>query len=137
MNKVIASVLVLGALFIGGYAVHVDRQLNALQEKLETVGSPETNRIQSYTRSTGVVVSTSSTEVAATNTARTLLRISNIASKPIYCKMRSGDLNQAAVMYEGMLVAASSTVEITGENLYTGPVNCIAESSASTTVLEK
>ena len=137
MNKVIASVLVLGALFIGGYAVHVERQLNEIRDSVEVVGSPETNRIESYTRSTGVVVTTSSTEVAATNTARTLLEITNISSKPIYCKMRSGALNQAAVMYEGLTVFASSTEVITGENLYTGPVNCIGEASASTTVIEK
>lgn len=99
---------------------------------------PVLTRFFTYSTSSSKLVANSSTLVVATNTARAYLEISNIASKPIYCSMLGGDQNQAAVMYSGMTIFASSTMYIRSDsNPYTGPVYCIAEANASTTILER
>lgn len=103
-----------------------------------SLGSLETNNgYTSASASTGVLVTTSSTAVQATTTSRTLLKIANISSNPIYCNMDGG---KPAVAYQGVTIAASSTLNLSDSDsfLYRGAVNCIAISvSASTTVYQR
>lgn len=129
--------LVLATLAIGGFGFHLVKRVNSIEQVLQYVplGSPEVNRIQDFKISTAKLITTSSTLVSATNTARTYLRISNVSSNNIYCKLQTTP-PQTAILYEGFAIHASSSAEFTGDNLYTGPVFCISTGNASTTVVE-
>lgn len=87
-----------------------------------------------YTSQSGVLVTTASTQVVATSTARTFLRVTNISSNNIYCS----DGTQNAVLYEGVAIMASSSVEFSSNTQpFTGALNCISTGNASTTVIAK
>ena len=91
----------------------------------------------SFTTSGGVLVlSSTSTNLVATNTARLFLQVTNIGTSTIYCNLTNGAW---ATKYVGLTLFASSTYRfLVDENPYTGPVNCIADgANASTTILEK
>lgn len=102
------------------------------------IGSDVAVPFNSYETSSSVLVTTSNTLAVATNTARTALTISNMASKPIWCALKGGDQNQAAELWKGLTVFASSSVSIFDtDRPYIGPVYCIGEANATTTITEK
>jgi hypothetical protein len=139
MQKFIAAWLIVSSLVLGGYIFHASKQLNHrvdLIEKYNPIGSTDTTTFKEVSISTSKLVTTGSTLVSATNTARTIFRMTNTSSNNIYCKFRS-TAPQAAVLYEGVAIMASSTFEMpTNGNIYTGPIYCISTGNASTTVAE-
>jgi uncharacterized protein YpuA (DUF1002 family) len=80
-----------------------------------------------------------STQLVATNTARRLLRISNVSGgtttpSDIYCSTngRSGSL------YSGLFLQGSSTIAWNTAEMYAGALNCKATNATATvTVLEQ
>lgn len=122
-QKISAIILAILAVFgIGSY------QLGGLGDstaKYSDVGSMGTSGAMYLAANT-------STQMISTSSTREILRISNLASNPIYCNA-NGD--KAAVGYLGIMIAASSTLTFDSEFPYVGAVRCISPfGAASTTV---
>lgn len=81
--------------------------------------------------STGVVVTTSGVQVLATSSAREYAEISNLSAFAIYC---NADADKRAVMYQGIMIPASTTKVFGADFAYTGAIRCISQANASTTV---
>lgn len=81
---------------------------------------------------TSVLCNTTSTLLLATSTARQYAAIVNDGSTNIYLETSKGP----AVLYEGIrLNSGGGSYEINQDNLYTGPIYCIAATSAASTTL--
>lgn len=95
----------------------------------------EINRYSGDLTTTSVLCGTTSTLLVGTSTARQYLALVNDGSTNIYLELSKGP----AVLYEGIrLNSGGGAYEINLDNLYVGPIYCIAATSAaSTTVTSK
>lgn len=89
------------------------------------VGSSSDNVLQHYPTATKVWVGTGDTEVVASSSARTYLAIANISGatgtpQALYCNVGG----RPAVLYEGMVIHASSSETFGLDNLIRGAVRC-------------
>lgn len=134
------TILIFGILVVTGYiAIAKDFTVINFPERppqaVESVGGGQgVNRFTSFASSTAITVTTSSTFVTATNTSSTYRRISNLGAAAVYCSVKDG---AAASLNTGLVVYASSTVEMTADNNpYQGAINCIASQNNTVTFLE-
>lgn len=81
--------------------------------------------------STGVICTTSSTLLVATSTSRNMITISNDSGNSLYI-----GLGVAAVLHQGTLMSASSTITFDQSKLYAGAIYCISAVNSSTTLTE-
>lgn len=81
--------------------------------------------------STSILVTTSSTQVLATSTGRSLAIL--VPQVPMYCNLNNG---APAALYSGIYVASGTplTLNLNEDSLYRGTINCIAPVQGSTTV---
>ena len=107
----------------------------APERPAESVGGGQgVNRFTSFASSTAITVTTASTFVTATNTASTYRRLSNLGAAAVYCNVKDG---AAASLNTGLVIYASSTIEMTVDNNpYQGAIHCIASQSNTVTFLE-
>lgn len=84
--------------------------------------------------STSVLLTTSGAQMVATSSAREYVEIANLTAAAIYC---NADNDKPAVMYKGILIAASSTKVFGQDFAYTGGIRCVSSANASTTVYAK
>lgn len=104
-------------------------------------GSASDNHLDALTKSLKYVLTTDTT-VSATNTARTYLEISNISAatatanaSAIWCNAYN-DL--AATLYQGFMIAPSSTKVFNLDNIPRAAVHCLSASSvAAVSVMEQ
>lgn len=123
-TKIFASILgaaVLFALFVSaGY-------LNTAPGKV-TADAIYNNYITKMSISNVVSVTTSSTLVLATSTARSYAIFSNDSANPVYLALNNG---LPAIADSGILLNASSTYEIRDVNGYIGSVYAISKGATS------
>lgn len=128
LQALAVGMIVLGLVIFS--AIHLSRERSSL-------GSAEFNTLNAPETQTSVSVgSDRSTEVAATNTARQYLEVSNIGGgvQAAYCKWGGG----AATKRSGMTLFGSTTRTFGPNENINGALNCIFNSSTSTiTVIEK
>lgn len=131
-----AIVICIGLLMIGyQYA----ENLFAQSGSSHTVGSDiGTTAFTKAASSTGMTISNVSQQVAATNTARTYVRVSNAnTTGVVFCNANSG---ASAVASSGIMIAAGGSVALfpDDDDLYRGQINCISSAvpSALITVFE-
>ena len=128
MKNTIIGVLAVAALVMSGlfFIEHqngVDPQGGNLGGDINVLKSGELT-------TTSVLCGTTSTLLVGTSTAREYLAIVNDGSNNIYLELSNGP----AVLYEGIrLNSGGGSYEIDFDNLYTGPVYCIADTSAAST----
>jgi len=92
----------------------------------------EINRFTSGLTTTSVLCGTSSTLLLATSSARQYAAFVNDGSTNIYLELSQSP----AVKYEGIrLNSGGGAYEINLDNLYTGPVYCIADTSAASSTV--
>lgn len=139
---IIALILFGGMYLVGSRAMQVDVALKQAAELSQAInqnvaGMETANAYVTPQTSTGVAVTTSSTQVLATSTGRSYARISNLSGNAIYCNLDTG---KPAVAFSGIMVQATSTLVISDNDssLYRGAVNCIAVgATASTTAYQR
>lgn len=106
----------------------------AVQEQNLGGGNTITNT-SSFATSSAVTVTTSATIIAATSTSRVYMRLTNNSGVTVSCSLKFGT---APTNGTGLLLYASSSYAFeVDQNPYTGPVTCIAPSSASVAVIER
>lgn len=103
-----------------------------LTEPDSVLGSPDYNRFKEAATSTGVLVTNSSTLLTATSADRTYLRVTNLGPNAVFLALDQG---KAATQFSGITLSASSSYEITAENLYVGAVYAIAPAGNSSTTV--
>lgn len=92
----------------------------------------EINRFTSGLTTNSTLCNTTSTLLIATSTGRQYAAIVNDGSTDIYLELSNGP----AVLYEGIrLNAGGGAYEINLDNLYTGPIYCIAKTSAASSTV--
>lgn len=123
------ALLVAGAMFVLEYRSAAPE----VPEGEQTLG--EMNRFTGGLTTTSKLCGTTSTLLTGTSSPRQYLAIVNDGSTNVYLELSQGP----AVLYEGIrLNSGGGSYEINLDNLYTGPIYCIAATSAaSTTVTEK
>ena len=122
MKKITISLIFLGVLVIGMVLANSKENIGGFSS-LENTGV-----------STGVLVTTASTQMVATSSAREYVEIANLTASAIYC---NANADKPAVMYKGIVIMASSTKVFGQDFSYTGGIRCIALGNASTTVYSK
>lgn len=133
-TNTIVTILITAAIVAGGLFFLELRSGNGAQDKApQSLG--EINRYTTGVANTSVLCNTSSTLLLATSSGRQYAAIVNDGSTNIYLELSTGP----AVLYEGIrLNSGGGSYEINLDNLYTGPVYCIAATSAaSTTIVSK
>lgn len=91
-----------------------------------TGGIPALGPSFTTSSSTAYLLTTTSVRVMATSSNRTWASFSNNSAEAVYLMFNQ---DNAAVVNTGILVAASSTYQITGDNLYVGSVRALASSN--------
>lgn len=127
-----------GLMVIGVIALITNLYISAPRpSKVDAFGNMITN-FNSFSTSSARTVTSSSGLLVATNTARTYMEISNLGNAAVFCALKGGDTNQAAVLYSGKAIFASSTAYFKiDENPYVGPVHCISTATMQVSVLER
>ena len=77
---------------------------------------------------TGVLCGTTSTLLMATSSAgRPFVSISNLSAIAVYL-----GFGNSAALFQGKMIPASTTIELSTNSIYMGAIYCIASSNAST-----
>lgn len=119
------------ASFIGAmalFALFVSAGFINLKPQNVQADATNTNYISRMATSTGVSVTTSSTFITATSTARQYLILTNDSSNPVYLSLFNG---APAIADTGILLAASSTYVIDPSHLYIGAIYAISPAGTS------
>lgn len=135
MNK--TEKIVIGLIILGLFlTVLMVMNLGSLKVNVggmsQTVGS--FSSLENTGVTTGILVTTASTQVIATSSAREYAEISNLTASAIYC---NANADKPAVMYQGVVIMASSSKVFGQDFAYKGAIQCIASGNASTTVYSK
>lgn len=80
--------------------------------------------------SSSTKLTTSSMQMIATSSAREYAEITNLSAYAIYC---NADADKPAVLYKGLMIAASSTRVFGQDFAYNGAIQCIAPAANSST----
>lgn len=78
------------------------------------------------------------TQVLATSTARVWAIISNNSPLGVMCNFNNGTPMSSSSLagFQGFVITASTTFQITASALYTGQVNCVSQGGTSTVYVE-
>lgn len=129
MNKTLITILASAVLVAGG--MFALEQVSKQEPTPQTAGEIIVLKSGTLT-TTSKLCGTTSTLLMGTSTSRQYAAIVNDGSTNIYLELSQGP----AVLYEGIrLNSGGGSYEIVQDNLYTGPIYCIADTSAASTTV--
>lgn len=131
-NKIMKKIKLIDALLGICLIAMIVTGLIGLTHKTPTaLGDINANPIYAPANNTGILCANTSTLLIATSTSRNMLVVSGDSIHTVYLS-----LGTPAVMDQGIVLNASSSVIFDSTRLFAGAIYCISSTNASTTLSE-